>query len=184
MKTLLKTAIIVALCAASPAVAGGWNNGGGNNGGDGGNGGQGGAGGHGGEGGQGYGGFGGDGGTGVGAASASAGAAAGANNSYSVNSKYEEAAYAPGVLVGECQIGLSAGIPGAVAGVGIPSKHCRVMQEAELIQYYWGKQAAAQHLVSNNARIRRTIGKQQAAPTRVTTRSRTTTAAAMRGEDR
>lgn len=88
---------------------------------------------------------------------------------------YEESAYAPTSLAGDCGFGLSAGVPGAVAGISIPGKHCRVLVETALIQEYWGKQAAAQHLVDNNSRIRRTVKKQQAATGRLSTRNRSTT---------
>lgn len=110
-----------------------------------------------------------------------------AGNSVSISGDYDEAAYAPNVVVGDCQWGVSAGVPGAVAGIGIPGKHCRVLIEAELIEYYWGRQAAGQHLYDNNQRIRKTVKKQlsnQAAPTKVSTRSRTTAPTPMRGEDR
>lgn len=116
--------------------------------------------------------------------------AAGASSDVNVTNSgtYEEAAYAPGVVVSDCQIGLSAGIPGAVAGIGIPGKHCRVLQEAELIEYYWGKQAAGQHLYANNKRIRQTVdGFTKPAAVRASTRSRVvaaSTATAMSGENR
>ena len=97
-----------------------------------------------------------------------------------ISSDYDAAAYAPDVNVGECQWGLSAGIPGAVAGLGIPGRHCRVLTEAELIEYYWGREAAAQHLYDNNRRIRATVSSRTATqtvtPTELSTRSRTTTA--------
>lgn len=114
---------------------------------------------------------------------------AGNAQNVNVNSNYDAAAYAPDVNVSDCQIGVSAGVPGAVAGVGIPSKHCRVLIEAELIEYYWGKGAAGQHLFDNNPRIRRTVQKQitsqQPVVSKVSTRNRTAKApTAMRGEDR
>lgn len=106
-----------------------------------------------------------------------------------ISSSYDTAAYSPDVIVSDCQWGLSAGVPGAVAGLGIPGKHCRVLVEAELIEYYWGKQAAGQHLYDNNNRIRKTIqkrGQYNQPVTSVSTRSRTTSqpVVAMRGEDR
>lgn len=122
---------------------------------------------------------------------AHSGSAAGASSNVNVSNSgtYEEAAYAPGVVVGDCQWGVSAGVPGAVAGIGIPGKHCRVLQEAELIEYYWGKNAAGQHLYSNNKRIRETVDAvQKPQAVRTSTRSRVTVASVSatpaRGEDR
>lgn len=122
--------------------------------------------------------------------SSAGGSAMNAGNAQNLNitSNYDEAAYSPDVNVGDCQIGLSAGIPGAVAGVGIPSKHCRVLVEAELIEYYWGKNAAGQHLYDNNPRIRRTVKKrisnQQVGGKLTGVTASVSTVSAPRGEDR
>jgi hypothetical protein len=120
---------------------------------------------------------------------AAAGASArGASSSTNVNTNVESSAYAPDVNIGECQIGASAGIPGAVVGIGLPAKHCRVIAESKLIEYYWGKQAAGQHLYANNQRIRKTVNSvQQPATVRTSTRSRNVSyvsATPSRGEDR
>lgn len=202
MKKLMTTAAIVLALGAAPAMATGWGNKTYNTGGSGG------AGGAGGKGGSAYAvGKGGNATQGQAqgqiqgqaqgqkqkaSARATGGSASNAGNAQnlSINSKstYNEAAYSPDVNVSDCQVGLSAGVPGAVAGIGIPGKHCRVLIEAELIEYHWGKEAAGQHLYDNNPRIRRTINKQitsQQPVSKVSTRNRVASApTAMRGEDR
>ena len=176
MKKLIIATTALIIASTAPAIAGGYGH---NNGGSSATGGNGRHGGHGGAGGAG-----GDATAGAIAGSESrAGATAnsfvnaGSSTTTSINSTYDAAAYAPDVIANECQIGLSAGIPG---------KHCRVLVEAELIEYYWGRNAAAQHLVDNNKRIRKTVERATAAPTKVSSRNRArnTRVTVMRGENR
>lgn len=125
---------------------------------------------------------------GSGAASSSSSSGGGAANNagnsqnLNINSNYDEAAYAPLALPGECGFGASAGVPGAVAGISIPGKHCRVLQEMMLIEQYWGRDAAAQHLYSNNARVRRTVQATTQQPRR--SRNRVARTSTTRAEDR
>lgn len=167
----------VALMLAAPAMAGGWKPKGGNTYNSGGKGGSATAGASAGAIGVGVGvgvGHGGNGGAGGAGGAGGDAVASSGGNQFTVNGgDYDAAAYAPDVIVGDCQWGVSAGVPGAVAGIGIPGRHCRVLMEAELIEYYWGRDAAAQHLYNNNQRIRQTIEARQAPtqPVRVSTRS-------------